>query len=90
MAEETNVYREHTLSYAKKLLTLTGVKEVSSFEDKEVSVNLDGSGMLIRGSGLTVSELNLKTGILKIEGDVDSIAYTRSHEKLSVVKRLFK
>jgi|AGTN01.2.fsa_nt_gi YabP family. len=81
---------EHTLNYQKNRLTLTGVKEVKSFEDKEVVLNLADVGMLVKGTGLTVAELNLKTGLLRIDGTLDSVAYTRSHEKLGVIKRLFK
>jgi sporulation protein YabP len=82
--------REHAVNYTRGQLTITGVKEVRSFEDKEVNLNLEGNGMTIKGSNLTVAELNLKSGFLKIDGVVDSIIYTHSYEKLGIVKRLFK
>lgn len=87
---EEGVSREHALNYTRNQLTITGVKEVVSFEDREINLNLNENGILIKGSGLNVAELNLKSGLLKIDGAVDSITYTRSHEKLNMVKRLFK
>jgi hypothetical protein len=46
--------------------------------------------MCIKGSGLSVNELNLKAGVLKVDGVVDSITYSKSQEKLSLLKRIFK
>jgi sporulation protein YabP len=90
MAENIISNIEHQMNYAKGSLALSGVKEVLSFEDKEVVLTLTDRGMVVKGSELSVAELNLKTGLLKIDGQVHSISYTRSHEKLSFMKKLFK
>jgi len=81
---------EHQLNYSKNLLTLAGVKEVLSFEDKIISLSLFNSGMIIKGENLSVGELNLKTGVLKINGHILNITYTKTQEKMSIVKKLFK
>jgi sporulation protein YabP len=89
---ETNIIapHEHQLNYFKNQLSLSGVKEVVSFEERVVVLSLSDRGMVVKGEGLTVAELNLKSGILKINGSVLNIAYTKTHEKLSLVKKLFK
>ena len=81
---------EHQLNYTKNQLSLTGVKEVVSFEERVVVLSLSDNGMVIKGEGLTVAELNLKSGNLKINGSVLNMTYTKTHEKLSLVKKLFK
>jgi sporulation protein YabP len=81
---------EHQLNYVKNQLSLTGVKEVVSFEDRTVVLSLHDRGMIVKGEGLSVAELNLKSGILKINGAVLNMSYTKMHEKLSLVKKLFK
>ena len=82
--------RGHSLNYADKQINISGVKEVLSFEEREVTLKLETQGMTIKGSGLTVAELNLKNGILKIDGLPETISYSRSHEKMGLAKRLFK
>jgi sporulation protein YabP len=88
--EEKTINKTHAFNYDGKRLNLTGVKEVAHFEDKEVAVNLQDKGLLIRGKGLNVSELNVNTGVLAIDGQVDSIAYTGSTEKTGLLKKMFR
>lgn len=88
--DKTNIIREHSLQYAKGLLTVTGVTEVVRFEEREVFLNLGNRGMLVKGSHLRVAELTLKSALLRMEGEVESVSYTRAREKLGLAKRLFK
>ena len=44
----------------------------------------------MRGRDLSVNELNVNTGVLTIDGEVHSIAYTGAMEKTSLLKKLFK
>lgn len=88
--EEKIVNKTHAFNYDGRRLNITGVKEVAHFEDKEVAVSLADRGLIVRGKGLSVSELNVNTGLLIIDGSVDSIAYTGSMEKTGFFKKLFK
>lgn len=88
MEEKTKISR--SLNYSNGILTLSGVKEVVEFSEKEVEIALFDKGLVIKGNGLKVSSFDAESGNLKLEGDVDGINYTTSHEKLSLVKRLFK
>ena len=78
------------MCYEKNRLELNGIKEVVSYDDKEVVLTLCDKGMVIRGTELSVAELNLKTGLLRIDGQVLLITYTKAHEKQSVLKKIFK
>lgn len=88
--EEKTINKSHAFNYDGRRLNLTGVKEVAHFEDKEVAIRLQERGLLVRGKGLNVSELNVNTGVLAIDGLVDSIAYTGAGEKTGLIKKLFK
>lgn len=88
--EEKIVNKTHAFNYDGRRLNITGVKEVAHFEDKEVAVSLADRGLIVRGKGLNVSELNINTGLLIVDGSVDSIAYTGSMEKTGFFKKLFK
>jgi len=88
--DEKTINKSHAFNYDGRRLNLTGVKEVAHFEDKEIAINLFDRGLLVRGKGLGVSELNVNTGVLTIDGQVESIAYTGSTEKTGLIKKLFK
>ncbi|MDD3947468.1 MAG: YabP/YqfC family sporulation protein [Clostridia bacterium] len=88
--EEKITNKNHAFNYDGKRLNITGVKEVAHFEDKEVAVSLHERGLLVRGKSLAVTELNVNTGLLVIDGEVQSIAYTGAMEKTALLKRLFK
>lgn len=56
-------------------MTVTGVKDVMSFDETEVLLET-GMGMLtIRGSDLHVSRLTLEKGEVDVAGKVDSLTY---------------
>ena len=88
MEEKTKI--ERSLNYSNGILTLTGVKEVLSFSEKEVEIALFDKALVVKGRDLKVSSFDVESGKLKMEGDIDGINYSASHEKLSFVKRLFK
>ena len=54
---------------------ITGVKDVSSFDEKEIVLRLEDSDMVIMGQELHVGRLLLEEGRLDIQGRIDSIVY---------------
>lgn len=87
---DENIFKGHSLNYAAGVFSITGVKEVKSFEERKVILVLEENGMTIKGRELTISELNLKSGFVKISGVPESIVYSGSGVKVPVIKRLFK
>ena len=55
--------------------TLTGVLEVISFDEERVVCTTDLGTLIMRGSGMHVASLNLDTGLLVVQGMVDSLQY---------------
>ena len=84
----------HKLSLvSRKALTLTGVKEVISFDAKEVILETVQGVLLLRGDGLNVTRLLVEKGEVDLEGRIDSLVDTDrgKHAKRaeSFTKRLF-
>lgn len=73
----------------RKKLTLTGVRDVSGFNEETVSVATDLGGLIVKGSALHISQLNLDTGEVEIEGNINSLQYTQSRQNKSVLQRIF-
>lgn len=81
--------RPHTLEYRPGILRVSGVREVKSFDDREIVLILDNQRLTIRGTDLTVTELKTSDGNFSVGGKVISLSYSRGGGE-SLIKRLFK
>ena len=77
----------------RKTLALTGVKEVISFDAKEVILDTVQGVLLLRGDGMNVTRLLVEKGEVDLEGRIDSLVYTErgksSKRSEPLTKRLF-
>lgn len=76
----------------RKLLALTGVKEVLSFDAKEVVLETTRGVLILQGDGMNVKRLLVEQGELELEGRIDSLTYTNREKKDagSFFARLFR
>ena len=75
MEEKTiNISHKLTLDNRKEAF-LTGVKDVISFNEKEILLQTSDGRLQIRGSQLHVKGLNLEKGEAALAGHVDSLVY---------------
>lgn len=84
----------HKLSLAsRKSLILTGVKEVISFDAKEVVLDTTQGILMLRGDEMNVTRLLVEKGEMDLEGRIDSLIYTNrgkgKNRSESFAKRLF-
>lgn len=54
---------------------LTGVTDVESFDETSVVLHTYGGRLILTGSGLHISSLQLEEGRLALDGSIDSAAY---------------
>ena len=82
------------LLQGRKSAELTGVKEVVSFDAKEVVLNTTMGALIIRGKDLFVKRLTVEKGEVDLEGQVDSFLYAdkpgKAGEGETILKRLFR
>ena len=94
MEERTGI-RDHACRLENRnAASLTGVREVVSFDENQVVMDTDMGLLTIKGKELHVSRLTLEKGEVDIEGTIDSCVYS-SNEALrksgeSLFTRLFK
>ena len=69
-----NISHKLTLDDRKEAL-LTGVKDVVSFDEKEILLQTSEGRLQIRGSQLHVKGLDLEKGEAVLAGHVDSLVY---------------
>lgn len=84
----------HKLSLiGRKTLALTGVKEVVSFDAREVILDTVQGVLMLRGDEMNVTRLLVEKGEMDLEGRIDSLTYTErgkgAKRSESFAKRLF-
>lgn len=61
--------------FQRKLLEITGVLNVESFDSEEFLLQTELGHLTIRGQNLHIKNLNLEQGLVSIEGIVNSLSY---------------
>ncbi len=78
----------------RKTGTITGVRDVLSFDINEILLETEQGMLMIKGTELHVSRLSLDKGEVDVEGSVDSLTYSEAssaREKTeSFFSRLFQ
>lgn len=59
----------------RKLLEISGVLNVESFDSEEFLLQTELGHLTIRGQNLHIKNLNLEQGLVSIEGLVNSLSY---------------
>lgn len=73
---ENTMKKPHILTLDnRKLLTLSGVEDVPGFDEQTINVKLCDSSLVVKGSGLHISKLNLESGDVVIDGVINSLQY---------------
>lgn len=69
--------RPHSITLDnRRTLNMTGVNEVSAFDEKQLILNTEGGRMTVDGEGLHVTALLLEEGRIAIDGQINAITYT--------------
>lgn len=73
-----------------RILTVTGVKEVISFDELSVLLVTECGQLTIEGEGLHISRLDLEHGEADLDGTVSGLFYTKAKERGGGLFRRFK
>ncbi|MBO5313315.1 MAG: sporulation protein YabP [Clostridia bacterium] len=60
---------------SRKRMEMTGVNDVSSFDETEIIVQTDSTGLSIEGEGLKIEKFNSESGELVINGSINGMFY---------------
>ncbi len=89
-----NISYNHGISInERKLVYLTGVVKIESFDEEEFLLETNMGYLAIKGSGLEIVRLDTKDGTLSIKGNVDNLSYfdnLKKNSKTSFLDKLFK
>lgn len=74
----------------RKCLSLSGVKDVGSFDDEAVTIYTDFGELNVRGRSLHISKLNLDSGEVTIDGELAAMVYTENKQAGGFMSKLFR
>lgn len=76
----------------RKKLELTGISEVINFNEESIILETVMGGLIIKGSNMKVSALNVENGEMCIDGFISSLTYVskNSGKKENILKKMFK
>lgn len=94
MEEKTGIRPHSCLMQNRSSVTLTGVREVVSFDESQVVMDTDMGLLTVKGKELHVSRLTVEKGEVDVEGTLDSLTYSsnEAYRKAgqSFLARMFK
>ncbi len=74
----------------RERLSISGVEDVDSFDEKQIILKTTKSCLILRGSELHIDKLGLDTGELNVTGLISEMCYEETAPSGSLWSRLFK
>lgn len=79
MVEEKKVFKSHSVILEnRKTMTVSAVQYVDSFDESSVVMITSAGELVVNGTDLHINKLNIESGDVQIEGDLDSIEYAKT------------
>lgn len=76
------IQEKHTLELSERnQLAVTGVIHVDNYDEGEIFLQTQLGTLIIKGEGLNISELNLESGKLNVNGTINQLNYRESQGK---------
>lgn len=88
--KQNQLMRSHTLKLENRArMELTGVKDVSGFDENTVILSTDMGDITVRGQSLHIEKIDLDAGTVELKGKVNEFSYDEPAEHGSFWTRLF-
>ena len=92
-AEEKNIIKKkHSIILEdRKQLSLSGVSDVSGFDEQIVVLETELGELTVKGSRLHIGSFSQETGELQLDGEIDELLYAENHkDEGGFFSRLFR
>jgi sporulation protein YabP len=93
MVDMNKQKRQEVKMLNRKLLEISGVLNVESFDNEEFLLETECGFLAIKGQNLHIKNLNLEQGLVAIEGTVHGLTYldgNAAEKSKSFLGKLFK
>ncbi len=92
MEEKKSLLHHNLIMENRAKLSLTGVKDIHSFDDELVLVETEMGILTIKGSDLKMNKLNIENNELIVEGKILALVYSDNEiqKKGNMFGKIFK
>jgi sporulation protein YabP len=94
MVEEKKIIKKvhNIILEDRRVLTVSGVSDVDSFDEEAVVLFTELGELTVRGSALHMNKLNVESGEVNIEGEIESLSYRDEspHNSGGFIGRMFR
>ena len=91
--KSTQIKPKHDISIlSREKMSITGIKEILSFDDTAVNLKTVCGDMCIEGAALHITVLNIEKGEIEMNGKINSVYYydAPDNDKRSLLARIFR
>lgn len=91
MANENTV--QNIILENKEKLSISGVKDILTFDEEEIIIDTTLGILQIRGSNLKVEKLSVDSGEINANGIIDEMIYQKDQRKeksVNILKSIFR
>lgn len=77
----------------KEKLTITGVRDVLSFDDQIVILDTELGMLTVKGDNIKINKLSIDTGDVIVEGEINNLNYSKDNfdkKQSSLIGKIFK
>lgn len=92
MVENLDDSKHDVVIKSRKRIELSGISDVSSYDDKEIIAQTSKNGITIEGEGLKIERFNSEIGELIVNGLINGIYYFGKdpQKKKKSISNIFK
>lgn len=87
----SSVGKKHKVNIVyNESVDLSGIESVMSYDENEVVLKTSDNILSVKGEKFNIETLDLEKGEVKISGRVANFGYSKTREKVGLLKRLIK
>lgn len=87
----SSVGKKHKVNIVyNESVDLSGIESVMSYDENEVVLKTSDNILSVKGEKFNIETLDLEKGEVRISGGVASLGYSKTREKVGLLKRLIK
>lgn len=76
--KRTAVVPHNIVLEGRRMLTVSGVSDVDSFDEETVVIFTELGELTVKGSNLHINKLSVDVGELTVEGDISALIYSEN------------
>lgn len=88
--QETTVAPHSVTLDNRNILKLTGIKDVSGFDEQTVSLDTPLGSLIVKGEQLHINKLSLDSGEVIVDGKINSLQYLGDLRQKGFMSKIFK